>query len=131
MNLLSPTAQATMPLPPKAMLVPQEVHDLVVVLNEHAASAPAPSQALIEHLAMTCVMGHRHLWEDLHLSSRAELNELMARHFPTLKALNVHNMRWKKFLFRLLCERADVLICRSPSCLDCDEQAACFPSEPD
>lgn len=113
------------PLPP----LHQEIEDLVALLRDHAAPPPAAPDMLIWQMASACVMGQRHLWEDMGLHSRAALTELMSTHFPRLKALNAHNMRWKKFLFRMLCERAEIPICRSPTCEACDEQALCFPGD--
>ena len=71
-------------------------------------------------------MGPNHLWEDLGLGSRDQLNALMQEHFSSLKAINTHNMRWKKFFYRTLCERAEVLICKSPHCKQCEDHPLCF-----
>ena len=84
-----------------------------------------PPTDLVARMAMAS-MGRNHLWEDLGLRSRDELNALMQRHFPRLKAMNSGNLGWKKFIGRLLCERAEVLICKSPHCEACDEYALCF-----
>jgi nitrogen fixation protein NifQ len=63
------------------------------------------------------------------LPSRDALNALMQDRFASLKALNANNMRWKKFLYRELCVRADVLICKSPSCDQCVDEPVCFGAE--
>ena len=105
-----------------------EIDDLMVLLLEHA-SHPG---VLARHLACAIAvasMGPNHLWEDLGLRDRDQLNALMQEHFTALRQRNAHNMRWKKFLYRLLCERADILICKSPHCAQCDDQPQCF--EPD
>lgn len=70
-----------------------------------------------------------HLWQDLGLQNRDELNALMARHFPTLKALNAGNMKWKKFFYRTLCQTDGVIICKSPHCEACDDFDVCFGEE--
>lgn len=106
----------------------EEIADLVALLDEFASEQEPPPPGLIEHMAQAA-MRPNHLWEDLGLASRDELQALMQRHFPRLKALNHANMRWKKFLYRLLCERAQVLICKSPHCETCDDQALCFGPE--
>lgn len=67
-----------------------------------------------------------HLWEDMGFADRGELNGMMSRFFPTLKALNRDDMRWKKFLYRLLCEQTGTLRCKSPSCSLCSDVAVCF-----
>jgi len=103
----------------------EEVADLVALLLEHASYPGVLAQHLARALAVAC-MGPNHLWQDLGLGDRAQLNALMQEHFTSLKQLNQHNMRWKKFLYRALCERADILICKSPHCAQCDEVSVCF-----
>ena len=110
-----------------AMLA-DEIADVARLLQEHAADDSPATRALIHQIA-ECSMGPNHLWQDLGLSDRAELNTLMQQHFPALKARNSQNMRWKKFLYREICERAQVLICRSPHCESCEEVAVCFAPE--
>lgn len=70
-------------------------------------------------------LGGRHLWEDMGLTSRAELGRLMARHFRPLSERNP-GMRWKKFFYRALCEQEGVLLCKSPNCAVCEDYALCF-----
>lgn len=106
----------------------EEITDLAALLQEFANEHEPPPPGLIERMARAAMQPH-HLWEDLGLSNRDELQALMQRHFPRLKALNHANMRWKKFLYRLLCERADVLICKSPHCETCSDQPLCFGPE--
>lgn len=105
--------------------VQEEIADVAALLAEFASELEPPPTDLVARMAMAS-MGPNHLWEDLGLSSREELNALMQKHFPRLKAMNSGNMRWKKFIYRLLCERAEVLICKSPHCEACDEYALCF-----
>ncbi len=105
--------------------VQEEIADVAALLADFASEMEPPPADLVARMA-TASMGPKHLWEDLGLKSRDELNALMQRHFPRLKAMNSGNMRWKKFLYRLLCERAEVLICKSPHCEACDEYALCF-----
>jgi nitrogen fixation protein NifQ len=38
-------------------------------------------------------------------------------------------MKWKKFFYRQLCLREEILICKSPTCADCCDQAKCFGPE--
>ncbi len=102
-----------------------EIEDLVALLMEHATYPGVLSRHLARALAEAS-MGPNHLWEDLGLANRDQLNALMQTHFSTLKALNVNNMRWKKFFYRTLCERADILICKSPHCEQCDDKPQCF-----
>ena len=102
-----------------------EIEDLVALLVEHATYPGVLSRHLARALAEAS-MGPNHLWEDLGLASREQLNALMQAYFTSLKALNVNNMRWKKFFYRTLCERADILICKSPHCEQCEDKPQCF-----
>ncbi len=70
-----------------------------------------------------------HLWQDLGLSTRAELSELMTRHFKPLAMRNTQDMKWKKFLYRLICADASYTLCTAPSCCECDDFEKCFGEE--
>lgn len=70
-----------------------------------------------------------HLWQDLGLTSRADLSGLMRRHFGPLAARNDRDMKWKKFFYRQMCEAEGMSICKSPSCDTCTDFAVCFGPE--
>lgn len=70
-----------------------------------------------------------HLWQDLGLNDRGELGRLLHRHFPTLAAGNVRNMRWKKYFYRRLCEAEGFVLCTAPSCAACTDFDGCFGPE--
>ena len=74
-------------------------------------------------------LGSDHLWQDLGLWNRAQLTGLMRENFAPLAKRNDKDMKWKKFLYRQLCEAEGVAICRSPSCEICVDYAVCFGSE--
>lgn len=108
-----------------------EVQDVMALLLAHAdpaAGAPAAVHEVAETIAVAC-LGEQHLWQDLGFASRAELSALMRHWFPALVALNAGDMKWKKFFYRQLCQRAGVLICKSPSCAACSDQPLCFGPE--
>ena len=108
-----------------------EVQDVLTLLVAHAdpAAGPADEMARVALTVAVACLGDKHLWQDLQLGSRAELSALMRRWFPALVAKNHGDMKWKKFLYRQLCEREAILICKSPSCAVCDDFAACFGPE--
>ena len=74
-------------------------------------------------------MSGDHLWQDLGLLDRGELNRLMRERFPTLAARNVANMKWKKFFYRMLCELEGFTLCTAPSCRECCDFDDCFGAE--
>jgi nitrogen fixation protein NifQ len=105
-----------------------EFDDLLTMLLEHRSTEDDESRWLAHALA-TASMAENHLWQDMGLPNRAKLSELMSRHFTSLSIRNVGDMKWKKFFYRQLCERAGLSICRSPSCSVCSDYQHCFGSE--
>ncbi len=108
-----------------------EVQDLMALLAEHAHPRHAGSRECLElatTVAVAC-LGDNHLWQDLQLPSRAELSALMQHWFPALVAKNGADMKWKKFLYKQLCEREELFICKAPSCAVCCDRGLCFGSE--
>jgi len=105
-----------------------EWDELLALLLEYR-SGTDPSETWMALIVASACMGADHLWQDLGLWSRADLTQLMAGNFPGLSALNSHDMKWKKFLYKQLCDRAGVTVCRSPSCEVCVDYAKCFGRE--
>lgn len=83
---------------------------------------------LAEIMASGC-MGLNHLWQDLGLLNRSELTRLLEINFPRLAKRNVHNMKWKKFIYKELCQTEGIYVCRAPSCDVCKDYDDCFGSE--
>ena len=108
-----------------------EVADVRALLLDHVhpdAGTESEAAAVAEAVAIAC-LGDNHLWQDLQFGSRAELTALMNRWFPSLVAKNHADMKWKKFLYKQLCEREEVFVCKSPSCAVCCDHAQCFGPE--
>jgi nitrogen fixation protein NifQ len=102
-----------------------EWDDLLALLMQYRGGSDA-SETWLALIVATACMGGDHLWQDLGLWQRADLTQLMARNFPGLTALNTQDMKWKKFLYKQLCNRAGVYACRAPSCEVCADYAKCF-----
>jgi nitrogen fixation protein NifQ len=105
-----------------------EIADVIALLLDGAAATPQQTRWLA-HAVGTACLGADHLWQDLALPSRDALSTLLLRHFPFVAQRNTGNMKWKKFFYKLLCERADLRLCRAPSCAACADRAACFGPE--
>ncbi|HEY3432869.1 MAG TPA: nitrogen fixation protein NifQ [Rhodocyclaceae bacterium] len=105
-----------------------EYDDLITLLLIHRGD---DSEAIVWlcHAIATASLRNNHLWQDLGLPERKVLSQLMTKNFPTLAALNVGDMKWKKFFYRQLCEQAEVMICKSPNCAVCDDHTVCFGPE--
>jgi nitrogen fixation protein NifQ len=109
-------------------LCPEEFDDLLMLLREHRSDDSEETEWLARAVATAC-LGDNHLWQDMGLPNRNALSELLRRYFTTLYLMNTGNMKWKKFFYKKLCERAEVIVCKAPSCSMCSEYANCFSSE--
>lgn len=107
-----------------------EFADLLELLMAYRKDRTIQGEWVARAVAAGC-MGDNHLWEDLGLASRASLSALLNAHFPTLVAQNTHNLRWKRFFYRQLCQRAEISLCKAPSCGVCSDYAACFGGSED
>lgn len=105
-----------------------EWEDLVNLMLEFRAGNDWSEQWIAEIVAAAC-MGLDHLWQDLGLWSRGELTEILSLNFPELAKRNNKDMKWKKFLYKQLCERDGTFVCRAPSCDVCADYAVCFGPE--
>ncbi len=110
-----------------------EIEDVANLLAEDASPhRPALAASWLAHVVACGCLGSDHLWQDLRLRSRQDLSDLLSCWFPALAARNTRNMKWKKFFYKQLCERAELRICKSPSCEVCTDYAVCFgPEETD
>ena len=105
-------------------------------LTDLRAKTEAVSQFLRKRLeghlaamiARRCKSPH-HLWQDLGLRTRNELSALMQRHFARLAARNRQDMKWKKFLYRMVCGSEGFTLCTAPVCSECSDFADCFGAE--
>lgn len=70
-----------------------------------------------------------HLWTAMGLFERPELTAAIHRHLPSLAAANSQGMRWKRYLFKQVCDLGGGVMCKSPNCGVCSDYALCFESE--
>lgn len=101
---------------------------LRALLTHYASDGSRVEHYLAAVVARRCQRSH-HLWQDLGLRNRAELSQLMTRHFGALAALNAHDMKWKRFLYRAICDQSEVSVCSAPSCGECSDAPLCFGQE--
>lgn len=106
----------------------QEGAELRTLILNHAETLDEKTRWMAEVLVAGC-MGGDHLWQDLGLWSRKDLSRLIAHNFPALAAKNDKDMKWKKFLYKQLCNAEGIYVCRSPSCEVCPDYSDCFGPE--
>jgi len=106
-----------------------EFNELLAMLLEHRAE-PTQINAWLSCCVASASLRDQHLWQDMGLPNRATLSRLLASYFPELAARNTGDMKWKKFFYRQLCQRAGLVLCKSPNCADCCDFSQCFGPEP-
>jgi nitrogen fixation protein NifQ len=129
-NKLFPHAVGLVPIPSDGGAGQDafEEPDLRQLLLEHRSRGVEEEDWLAAIVARRAVRPN-HLWQDLGLFDRSELNRLLHRHFRALAVQNDKDMKWKKFFYRALCQRDGILVCKAPNCEICDDVRLCFGGE--
>ncbi len=102
---------------------------LLQLLWDNRQRSTAMAWGAAAAIASAC-FGQNHLWQDLGLDGRAEVNVLVAGHFPALFQRNVHDLKWKRFLFLELGDLLGQAGLRPPHCEGCDQFAVCYADAP-
>ncbi|QSX34192.1 nitrogen fixation protein NifQ [Shewanella avicenniae] len=105
-----------------------ELQELVSLLMENANPSACYARFAAMIIACGC-LGNRHLWKDLGLPERPRLSQIFAWYFPAIFSGNDRNMRWKRYLYKQLCETGGDYVCRAPSCDQCNTYQECFGPE--
>ena len=111
-----------------ADLLASEFEDIVEILLDHRSCDDRNVEWLAYAVASGC-MGSDHLYHDMGLPNRQALSALLERHFTALYLKNVHNMKWKKFFYKQLCDRAEIIMCPARNCQSCIDYKNCFATE--
>jgi len=105
-----------------------EMDDLRALLMRYRTGR-SEGEILMADIVVAGCLGNDHLWQDLGLWCRTDLSRLMSENFAPLAALNDRDMKWKKFLYKQLCQTEGIYTCRAPSCEVCADYANCFGPE--
>lgn len=115
---------------------------VAVITGEHAEFVRTLHSLLLTHIGaavhvddaacLASIIAHAclrpdHLWRDLGLAGRDEVTWMLTRYFPTLVALNVANLRWKKFLAGQRALALGLIPGPAPGCPGCEDFGHCFP----
>lgn len=106
----------------------EELDDLFDLFVTHRTGQQESEIWLARSVAWGCG-GRDHLWQDLGLAHRGELSILMQTAFANLAALNVNDMKWKKFIYRQYCSNEGIYVCPTPSCSECADFNTCHAPE--
>lgn len=106
-----------------------EEADFRTLLIANATQPGAREARWLAAMVVRRSMEPDHLWQDLGLTSRADLSGLLHRHFQPLASRNIRDMKWKKFFYREMCAAEGMSVCKSPVCDSCADFAICFGPE--
>jgi nitrogen fixation protein NifQ len=89
----------------------------------------SPSELWMACIIATACSGTEHLWQDIGLANREQLNVLLHSNFSGLARQNTQDMKWKKFIYKQFCEQEGIYVCPAPSCSACIDHPVCFAPE--
>ncbi|UDM16828.1 nitrogen fixation protein NifQ [Vogesella sp. XCS3] len=111
------------------LTTPVDFTDLVNMLcTQRSVSTDSKLGEWLARVIAAASFGNRHLWQDMGLSGREEVDELLATCFLPLYQGNAANLKWKRFLFSELGKSKGLVALRPPGCQHCDHFLICFPN---
>lgn len=113
---------------------PPEINEEVLsLLLEHVPTTQDPQRISVAtylcHILAARAAHPGHLWVAMGLFDRTELTAAIRRHLPTLATANNQNMRWKRYLYKQVCDRNGGTLCKAPSCGACSDYFLCFADD--
>jgi nitrogen fixation protein NifQ len=119
----------TLNTPPAAAPPPKTNPDVLNILLSHIRETGTLEELMsrwLAHILAARAAQPGHLWVAMGLFERPQLTAAIRRQLPTLVEANNQGMRWKRFLFKQICELNGGMMCKSPNCGDCSDYARCF-----
>ena len=111
-------------------LTNDDILNLLATYLPYDAKGYTPSPSLwLSRILATRAAHTGHLWRAMGLFARTELTAAIRRHLPALSVDKHRGMRWKRFLFKKLCEQSGGVLCKTPDCGVCSDYALCFAGE--
>jgi nitrogen fixation protein NifQ len=104
--------------------------DVLNILLSHIARDQSGQRAHISEMLCRIIAARAaepgHLWVAMGFLERPQLTSAICRHLPTLALANDKGMRWKRYLFKQVCDMNGGVMCKSPNCGDCSDYHLCF-----
>jgi nitrogen fixation protein NifQ len=111
---------------------PERNQEILSILLSHVPNEPCDhnrhNAERLAHVLATRAALPGHLWVAMGLFERRELNAAIRRHLPSLATANDQNMRWKRYLYKQVCDRNGGTMCKAPNCGVCSDYTLCFPA---
>jgi nitrogen fixation protein NifQ len=111
---------------------PALVAELAAMLLANRSAAENPRHGRwLAHAVAVASLGSRHLWQDMGLASRHELNLLLQHYLYPLYARKQPDLKWKRFLYAELGEQLGRPGLKPPECGRCHAHTTCLPAQPE
>ena len=104
--------------------------EVLEILRSHLPAGHDPAPGWLAQAIAARAAHPGHLWVAMGLFARPELTAAIRRLLPSLAAANDRGMRWKRYLFKQVCDLHGATLCKSPNCGVCSDYALCFDQEP-
>lgn len=112
---------------------PQCSQDVLSILLQHVLTDVGFNRLLVSvwfaQIVATRAVLPGHLWVAMGLTERPQLSAAIRRHLPSLAEANHMNMRWKRFLYKQVCDLNGGGMCKAPNCGVCSDYSICFVDE--
>lgn len=118
---------------PDASPLPESNPEVLAVLLAHVPTE-AWQGCLQTSVWLAYILAQRaalpgHLWVAMGLTKRPQLTAAIRRHLPSLAEANSQNMRWKRYLYKQVCDLNGGMMCKAPNCGVCSDYHLCFAEE--
>jgi nitrogen fixation protein NifQ len=114
---------------------PEHNPELLQLLLSHLPATAAAADPPLSLWLAKCIAARAahpgHLWTAMGFFRRPELTAAIRRHLPSLAAANNRGMRWKRYLFKQICDQNGGTLCAAPNCDLCSDYPLCFAPEND
>ncbi len=118
---------------PEIEPLPEYSEEVISILISHVPIEPCTHDLLTSVWLCYIIVARAalpgHLWVAMGLFERSQLTAAIRRHLPSLAAANHQNMRWKRYLFKQVCDLNGGVMCKAPNCGVCSDYALCFAEE--
>lgn len=118
---------------PEIASLPEYSEEVLSILLSHVPTESG-THDLLTSVWLCYILAARaarpgHLWVAMGLFERPQLTDTIRRHLPSLAEANKQNMRWKRYLFKQVCDLNGGVMCKAPNCGVCSDYALCFAEE--
>jgi len=118
--------------PPTEEVPPPLSHEVLSILLSHVPASGSRNwhqSVRLAHILAARAALPGHLWVAMGLFERSQLTAAIRRHLPSLADANNQNMRWKRYLYKQVCEQNGGVMCKAPNCGVCSDYEQCFADE--